>query len=521
LIRVSVLAIFTVLAFLTTRTAFTSSFINYDNANELLVYAHSGPGNKVALTQIEELSRRTTDGLAISVAYDDQTTYPFWWYLRNYTNQRYFAANPTRDLREVTAILVGQENYSKIEPVVGQAYYAFEYIRMWWPDQDYYGLTWERVWNAITNPEMREAVFQIWLNRDYTTYATLVNKDLSLPNWEPARRMRLYLRKDVASQLWNYGTGPTPEEIIADPYEGKQIILTADPLFGASGSDSSQFINPRGLAVAPNGSIYVADTGNHRIQHFAPDGSFINSWGSFGAGDGVNSAPNGAFNEPWSLAIGPDGSVYVADTWNHRVQKFTAEGNFITTWGYGISQTGDPFGFYGPRGIAVSDEGLVFVTDTGNKRVVVFDSQGEYITQIGSGGFAPGQFDEPVGIAIDEQGRIYVADTWNQRVQILAPDGTGNYNPERSWDIVGWYGTSLNNYPYIAAREGRVFVTDPEGYRVLEFTDQGEFVRFWGDYGTTAVDFALPVGIGIDAQGKIWVVDSANSRVMAFDLPPE
>jgi len=520
-IRVAVLVIFSALAFLTARTAFTSSFINYDNANELLVYAHSGPGNKIALSQIEELSRRTTDGLAVSVAYDDQSTYPFWWYLRNYTNQRYYAANPTRDLREVTAILVGQENYSKIEPVVGQAYYSFEYIRMWWPDQDYYNLTWERVWNAVSNPEMREAVFQIWLNRDYTNYAALVNKDLSLPNWEPARRMRLYLRKDIAAQLWNYGTGPAPGEIIADPYEGKQINIAADPIFGATGSEVGQFSGPRGLAVAPDGSIYVADTGNHRIQHFAPDGSVIHAWGSFGAGDSTISAPTGSFNEPWSLAIGPDGAVYVADTWNHRVQKFTAEGEFITTWGYGISQTGDPFGFYGPRGIAVNADGLVFVTDTGNKRVVVFDSQGGYITQIGSGGFAPGQFDEPVGLAIDEQGRLFVADTWNQRVQILTPDGTGNYIPERNWDIVGWYGTSLNNYPYIAAQAGRVFVTDPEGYRVLEFTDQGEFVRYWGDYGITAMDFGLPVGIGIDPQGKVWVVDSANSRLMAFNLPAD
>jgi uncharacterized protein (TIGR03663 family) len=519
--RVAVLIIFCVLAVLTTRTAFTASYINYDNANELLVYAHSGPGNKIALTQVEELSRRTTDGLAINIAYDDQTTYPFWWYLRDYTNLRYFGANPTRDLREVTAILVGQENYSKIEPVVGQAYYAFEYIRMWWPDQDYYGLTWERVWNAVANPEMREAIFQIWLNRDYTTYAGLVNKDLSLPKWEPARRMRLYLRKDIAAQLWDYGTGPAPGEIVADPYEGKQIEIAADPIYGTTGSQPGQFIEPRGLAIAPDGSIYVADTGNHRIQHLAVDGSVINIWGSFGAGNGSSAAPTGKFNEPWDLAVGPDGSVYVADTWNHRIQKFTPEGEFITTWGYGISQSGDSFGFYGPRGIAVSDEGLVYVTDTGNKRVVVYDSQGSYITQIGSGGFAPGQFDEPVGIAIDEQGRVYVADTWNQRIQILTPDEQGEYIPERSWEIFGWYGTSLDNYPYIAARQGRVFVTDPEGNRVLEFNDQGEFVRFWGDYGTTDIEFALPVGIGIDPQGKLWVVDSDNSRVMGFSLQPE
>ena len=519
--RVAAVVFFSLLAFLTGRTAFAASYINYDNANELLVYAHSGPGNKIALAQIEELSRRTTDGLAINIAYDDQTTYPFWWYLRDYPNLRYFGANPTRDLRDVTAILVGQENYSKIEPIVGQAFFPFEYVRIWWPDQDYYNLTWERVWNAIRDPQMREAIFQIWLNRDFTGYATLVNKDLSLPNWEPARRMRLYLRKDIASQLWNYGTSPAPGEIVADPYEEKEIKLAAELIFGTAGSEAGQFTSPRGLAVAPDGSIYVADTGNHRIQHFASDGSFFNAWGSFAAGDNLSPAPTGTFNEPWSLAVGPDGSVYVADTWNHRIQKFTASGEFITTWGYGISQTGDPFGFYGPRGIAVNADGNVFVTDTGNKRIIVFDSQGSYITQIGSAGFAPGQFDEPVGISVDEQGRLFVADTWNQRIQILTPDETGNYLPERSWEVVGWYGTSLNNYPYITAREGKVFASDPEGYRILEFTDQGEFVRFWGDYGTSAVDLAMPVGIGVAADGRVWVVDSGNSRIMAFSPPAE
>jgi uncharacterized protein (TIGR03663 family) len=518
-VRVSTLVIFAILAILTARTAFTASYINYDYANELLVYAHSGPGNKIALEQIEDLSRRTTDGLAMMVAYDDQTTYPFWWYLRNYTNQRYFGADPTRDLRDAPAILVGQENYSKIEPVVGQAYYSFEYVRMWWPDQDYYNLTWERIWNAFTNSDMRAALFQIWLNRDYTLYASLVNKDLSLPNWEPARRMRLYLRKDIAAQLWNYGAGPAPGDIVADPYEDRQITLPAEVQFGAPGSDPGQFMGPRGLAVAPDGSLYIADTGNHRIQHFAADGSLIHSWGTFGASDGASQAPQGAFNEPWGLAVGPDGSVFVADTWNHRVQKFSSQGEFLTTWGFGISQSGDPFGFYGPRGIAVSNDGMVFVTDTGNKRVVVFDSDGGFVTQIGGVGFALGQFDEPVGIAVDDAGQVYIADTWNQRVQVLVPDGAGNYIADRAWDIVGWYGSSLNNYPYISVHDGSVFATDPEGYRILEFTDQGEFVRFWGDYGTSAEDFGLPVGIGVGQDGRVWVVDSANSRVMGFSLP--
>ena len=80
----------------------------------------------------------------------------------------------------------------------------------------------------------------------------------------------------------------------------------------------------------------------------------------------------GTFNQPWGIGLGPDGSVYVADTWNHRVQKFNAQGEFLSMWGY-FGQGEQPEAFWGPRDVAVDSKGRVFITDTGNKRVVVFD----------------------------------------------------------------------------------------------------------------------------------------------------
>ena len=79
-------------------------------------------------------------------------------------------ANPSRTLRDAPVILVGDANYGKIEPVVANLYDRFDYIRLWWPNQDYYDLTWERIRKALTDPAMRDALFQIWLNRDYTKY---------------------------------------------------------------------------------------------------------------------------------------------------------------------------------------------------------------------------------------------------------------------------------------------------------------------------------------------------------------
>ena len=247
----------------------------------------------------------------------------------------------------------------------------------------------------------------------------------------------------------------------------------------------------------------------------------MRSWGSF-ANIADGDAPGGTFYEPWGIAVGPDGSVYVADTWNHRIQKFSADGEFLQMWGY-FGQAEAPDAFWGPRDIAFDSLGRLYVTDTGNKRVVVFNPDGTFVTQFGTAGFDPGQFDEQVGIAINAQNEIFITDTWNQRVQVFALDpNTLQANMVRFWDVSAWYGSSLENKPYIAVDQaGHVFITDPEGYRVLEFTGEGEFVRGWGDYSPSSDGFGLPSGIEVDAEGRVWVSDAGNNLVLRFTVPTE
>ncbi len=502
------------LGVLTTHTAAQAAYINYDDPTEYLVYAHSARGVKEALNQIEELSLRTSDGLAIEVAYDNSTTYPYWWYLRNYENQNFFGENPTRAHRSAPVILVGSNNYAKIEPVVGQAYYQFDYNRLWWPNQDYFGLTWERIGNVLKDPALREAIFKIWLNRDYTKYAEIKDRDMSLPNWSPAEHMRLYVRKDMAAKVWNYGTGEINfESLTADPYEGKEAIYATDQIL-----NGETFHTPRNLALGPDGTIYVADSGQHRIVHLSAEGEILHAWGMFSTpGEGEVAAP-GTFNEPWGIAVDPEGYVYVADTWNHRIQKFTPAGDFVTTWGR-FGQVETPDTFWGPRDVSVDAQGHVYVTDTGNKRIAIFDSEGNFITDFGSVGMGPGQFDEPVGITLDAQGNLYVADTWNQRVQVFEPNSQGlavNYKTE--WEIVGWYGQSLDNKPYLTVGEGVIYVSDPEGYRVLAFSPEGEFLHYWGAFGEGPNNLNRPTGLAVDEEGNVWVADAGNNRVMHFNV---
>ncbi len=274
------------------------------------------------------------------------------------------------------------------------------------------------------------------------------------------------------------------------------------------------------MAAAPDGSLYVADLRNHRIQHIAADGSVLQVWGSF-ADISSGTAPGGSFNEPWDVAVGKDGSVYVSDTWNHRVQKFTADGKFVKMWGY-FGQGEAPDAFWGPRGLAVDQAGRLYVMDTGNKRVAIFDPDGNFITQFGSAGFEQGQFDEPVGIAVDADGNVYITDTWNQRVQVMAPSQDGmTYTPLRTWDISGWEGQSLDNKPFIAVSpiNGHVFVTDPEKPRVLEFDAEGAFIRAWGDYSTGTDGFGLASGVTVAPDGTVWISDGANNVLLRFQMP--
>jgi sugar lactone lactonase YvrE/4-amino-4-deoxy-L-arabinose transferase-like glycosyltransferase len=546
--RGAVLAFFCLLVLLTARTAFKAAYINYDYPFEYLVYAHGAPYPKALFNEIEELSLRTTGGTDMVFAYDNFVRYPYWWYARRYPNKIDFDLNPTRDVQNALVIASGDDKISKLDPIVRDNYFEFNYMRLWWPTMDYWSLKWgsidsERIsaltqtgitaakippmtvfeyikysWPHIqpffTDPAVRNAVWQIWFNRDYTAWAALRSSDAyTLTNWGTSERMRFYIRKDIASKLWPYGTTAQPIVQQTDPYAGITTPVSPENILGAAGSASGQFQAPRGIALAPDGSLYVADSLNNRIQHLSPDGKVLQVWGS-GADVAKGAAPGGTFNEPWGVAVAPDGSVYVADTWNYRIQKFTSNGSFQLMWGSGPALGQDQF--YGPRGLAIDSLGRVFVADTGNKRIVIYDKDGKYLSEFGSPGMQPGQLDEPVDIAVDLQGNVYVTDTWNQRVQVFSPDTTRMaYTDAAEWPVDGWYGTGLDNKPFITVDpNGNVSVTDPGLCRVISFDNNGKPAHVYD--GCASGTFQLPSGIVSDGSGGLWVTDAASGKLVHF-----
>ena len=517
---VAVVSIF-VLAALTIRFAWLAVFIEPDVAAETMIYAQGSHDVVTAMQEIQDLSRRlcaqatSTKPLAgecdngtIKVAYDDDSSWPFVWYLRNYRNAQYYGATPNANF-DAPVVIVGPKNEEAVKPYLGNNYTKRVYKLIWWPLEGYKDLTLQRVLDYFRDPQQRADLFTAWFYHQYKE---------SFSAWPYVHNFSFYVRKDVASLLWNYSGEVVPQPTIEDEYTKKFVQKTAVRALGTEGKANGQFEYPRNLALDAQGNLYVDDSDNARIQKFDSTGKFLLTWGSKSP-DNTVGAPS-TFNQPWGIAVDKSGNVYVADTWNHRIQKFDANGKFLTMWGANGDTRGvanvDPLLFYGPRAIAIDAQGNLLVADTGNKRVLKFSPTGDPLAQYGGFGAGNGQFSEPVGIAIDKQGNIFVADTWNQRIQKF----DSNFNYLAQWPVSGWDSQTVVNKPYLAVdAEGNVFASDPEGSRIIKFSNDGQLLEVFGVRGTDLSSFNLPTGLAFDAQGNLYVADSGNHRILVFQAP--
>ncbi len=266
------------------------------------------------------------------------------------------------------------------------------------------------------------------------------------------------------------------------------------------------FLQPEGIAVDGNGKVYIADYGNNRIQVFTSDGNFLTKWGREGSGDGE-------FKEPTAIAADLDGNIYVVDSKNDRIQKFSSDGKFISKWENCISLwDGWDEGFNNPGGIAVDADGDVYVSDSLNHRIRKFSPDGENISNWGSYGFGDENFIYPTGIVADRAGNIYVADFGNCRIQKFSSDGEFITNWGSCGNLDGMF-----IYPTDVAvdRSGNIYVADTFNDRIQKFSPDGTFLAKWGTYGSGsgAAFFNFPAGIAVSENGNIYVTDAGNSRI--------
>jgi basic membrane lipoprotein Med (substrate-binding protein (PBP1-ABC) superfamily)/DNA-binding beta-propeller fold protein YncE len=183
---------------------------------------------------------------------------------------------------------------------------------------------------------------------------------------------------------------------------------------------------PAGVAVDAGGRVFVADTASDRVLRFLPSGTVEAVFGSSGstAGRFIQPTTPGQFVQPHGVSVDPRGSVYVADTGNSRIQKFTPAGKLLWVRPLLESPTrSQAFLAAQPYGITIDARGYLYVTDTWNDVIVKLSPAGSTVKQWGGTGSGPGQLLAPEGIAIGPSGTIYVADTGNHRVDVFTANG--------------------------------------------------------------------------------------------------
>ena len=181
--------------------------------------------------------------------------------------------------------------------------------------------------------------------------------------------------------------------------------------WGTHGTNQSELAFPRSVAVNSRGEIFASEYGlTERVQQFSANGrSWIRTIGRAGAG-------NGEFNRAEGLGIDNQDRLYVADSCNHRIQVFSPNGEFLRAYGKAGSARGE---LSYPYDVRVDRNGLQYVCEFGNSRIQIFDANDQAVEVIGGPGGDPGQFNNPWGLALDSKGNLYVADSMNHRVQKL------------------------------------------------------------------------------------------------------
>jgi tripartite motif-containing protein 71 len=280
-------------------------------------------------------------------------------------------------------------------------------------------------------------------------------------------------------------------------------------MWGTEGTGVGEFASPIGVAVTPNGEVFIADSGINRIQRFDANGTFLQAWGTEGTSPGQ-------FRSITGIAIAPNGAVYVADYHNDRVQWFTPDGvplGQITD--AAIPPTAPGLRLRGPSAVAVGPAGHVYVSSQGYL-ILRFGADGTFLGAWGKFGKGPGEFDVIQEIAVGANGDVYVVDSLNFRVQRFNASGEylGMWGSRGTAD-----GQFTSPWGIAADASGNIHVTDATVDRIQQFSPTGAFLGAWGTRGSGPGEFVRPAGVAIGPGGNVYVADAGNHRIQQFVLP--
>ena len=193
------------------------------------------------------------------------------------------------------------------------------------------------------------------------------------------------------------------------------------------------------------------------------------------------------------MVLTADGNVLIGDSGNHRVQKFTLDGKYISQFG----SFGDGEGQFNlPWGIGVDKEGMIYVADWRNDRIQQFNSNGEWQASFGQSGDGVGQFNRPSDVTVDEEGLIYVADRQNDRVQVLSSDGRFVAAMYGDSQLSPWGKEKLLSNPDMIRQRALAVANDNSAFEKT---------------------FANPCAVKIDGKGRVCILDHTRGRIQVYE----
>ncbi|MCA9295819.1 MAG: SMP-30/gluconolactonase/LRE family protein, partial [Phycisphaerales bacterium] len=280
--------------------------------------------------------------------------------------------------------------------------------------------------------------------------------------------------------------------------------LPTEFMWGSTGRGPSQFMYPRGIATDPErDAVFVVDKAA-RIQRFSTDGTQEAEW----------FMPESALGKPTGLNVGPDGSVYVADTHYFRVMTYDRDGHELQRFGaYGK----EPGQFIYPTDVEFGPAGHLYVSEYGgNDRIQVFEPDGTFLFQFGEQGHGDHQFNRPQSLAFSLDGsELYIADSCNHRIVVTDPEGT-------QLRILGHAGRDPGefSYPYdlVVLADGSLLVVEFGNNRVQHIDANGNCLGVLGQTGRAVGQLQYPWGIDV-AGDRVFVLDSGNNRVQVMSTP--
>jgi sugar lactone lactonase YvrE len=313
---------------------------------------------------------------------------------------------------------------------------------------------------------------------------------------------------DLSSNI--YVAAPFENKVYKFSFSGGSYVEATS--CGSSGNGNGQFAVPGGIAIYGS-FVYVADSQNQRIQKFTDTGSYVSQWSI------SITSPNLPNQNPTDLAIDSEGNIFVSFPFADCIQKFSSSGNLLATIGTPCgseprsSKVGD---FFLPMGLAVDSSGYLYVADTGNNRLEKFTNNGVFDSLFYGQIPATLNFNSPFNVAVDQSGNIFVIDYASNNIKKFS----SAYAPiaftfDRTFDRPS--GICFDS-------SGNIYVSDNSAVR--KFSSAGEFLTTIGTWlipnplypnlGQPAQIQIKPGAVAIDSSGNVYITSPAEHRVHKY-----